>query len=32
MRMGEMERGIKIYDEEGEDMGVSKAAAKKAVI
>jgi len=31
MRMGEMERGIKIYDEEGEEMGISKASAKKAV-
>jgi hypothetical protein len=32
MRMGEMSRGIKIYDEEGECMGVSKVSARKAVI
>ena len=32
MRMGEMNRGIKIYDEQGECMGVSKECAKKAVI
>jgi hypothetical protein len=24
MRMGEMNRGIKVYDEEGEYMGISK--------
>lgn len=32
MRMGEMEKGIKITDKEGEDMGISKVCAKKAVI
>jgi hypothetical protein len=32
MRMGEMSRGIKIYDEEGEYMGISKESARKAVI
>lgn len=32
MRMGEMSRGIKIYDEEEEYMGISKNAAKTAVI
>jgi hypothetical protein len=32
MRMGEMSRGIKIYDEEGEYMGISKKCAEKAVI
>lgn len=31
MRMGEMEKGIKIYDEDGNERGVSKACAKKAV-
>lgn len=32
MRMGEMKKGIKITDEAGEDMGISKVCAKKAVI
>ena len=32
MRMGEMERGIKIYDEQGEYMGISKDCARKAVL
>ncbi len=32
MRMGEMERGISIYDEQGECLGVSKECAKKAVL
>lgn len=32
MRMGEMNRGIKIYDEEGECMGISKECARKAVL
>ncbi len=32
MRIGEMNQGIKIYDEEGECMGVSKLSAKKAVL
>lgn len=31
MRMGEMNRGIKVYDESNEEMGVSKVVAKKAV-
>jgi hypothetical protein len=31
MRMGEMDKGIKIYDEDGNEIGVSKACAKKAV-
>jgi tricarboxylate carrier len=32
MRMGEMKRGITITDENGEDMGISKKSAEKAVI
>jgi hypothetical protein len=32
MRMGEMNRGIKVYDETNEEMGVSKVCAKKAVL
>lgn len=32
MRMGEMSRGIKIQDESGEEMGISKKSAEKAVI
>ena len=32
MRMGEMSRGIKIQDEHGEEMGISKKSAEKAVI
>lgn len=33
MRMGEMEKGIIVYDEEtGEEMGISKVAARKAVL
>lgn len=32
MRMGEMDKGIKVTDEAGEDMGISKLAAKTAVI
>jgi hypothetical protein len=33
MRIGEMNRGIKIYDiESGEEMGISKVCAKTAVI
>ena len=31
MRKGELEKGIKIQDESGEDMGVSKICASKAV-
>ena len=30
--MGEIKRGIKIYDEVGEEMGVSKESARKAVL
>lgn len=32
MRMGEMKRGIKIYDENNEEMGISKKCAEKAVV
>jgi len=32
MRMGEMSRGIKIQDEFGEEMGISKKCAEKAVL
>lgn len=32
MRMGEMDKGIKIFDENGECMGVSKDCARKAVL
>lgn len=32
MRMGEMNKGIKVYDEHNEDMGISKVCAKKAVL
>ncbi len=32
MRMGEMKRGIKIQDEEGNEMGISKKSAEKAVM
>lgn len=32
MRMGEMEKGIKIYDEHEEEMGISKVCAKSAVV
>lgn len=32
MRMGEIKTGIKIFDEEGECMGISKESARKAVI
>jgi len=32
MRMGEMKRGIKIQDEEGNVMGISKKSAEKAVM
>jgi hypothetical protein len=32
MRMGEMSRGIKIQDEFGEDMGISKKSAEVAVL
>ena len=32
MRMGEMQRGIKIQDQYGEEMGVSKKSAEKAVL
>ena len=32
MRMGEMSRGIKIQDESGEEMGISKKSAEKAVM
>ena len=32
MRMGEIKRGIKVYDEEGEEMGISKVSANKAVL
>jgi hypothetical protein len=31
MRMGEMDKGIKICDEEGNDIGISKNCAKVAV-
>jgi len=31
MRMGELNRGIKVYDENNEEMGVSKVCASKAV-
>ena len=31
MRRSEMERGIKIYDKDGREMGISKKCAKKAV-
>jgi hypothetical protein len=32
MRMGEMSRGIKIQDENGEEMGISKKCAEVAVL
>lgn len=33
MRMGEMDKGIKIYDEiSGEEMGISKECARAAVL
>lgn len=32
MRMGEIKRGIKIYDEQGECMGISKESARRAVL
>jgi hypothetical protein len=32
MRMSEMEKGIKVYDEYNEEMGISKVCAKKAVL
>lgn len=32
MRMGEMKRGIKIQDIHGEEMGISKKSAEKAVV
>ncbi len=32
MRMGEMSRGIKIQDEDGNEMGISKKSAEKAVM
>lgn len=32
MRMSEMEKGIKVFDEEGTERGISQIAAKKAVI
>ena len=33
MRMGEMDKGIKVFDDEtGEDMGISKVAAREAVL
>jgi hypothetical protein len=32
MRMGEIKKGIKIFDEEGEYMGISKESARKAVL
>lgn len=31
MRMGELDKGIKVFDETGEDMGVSKVCAHTAV-
>lgn len=31
MRMGELNTGIKIYDEEGNEIGISQVCAKKAV-
>ncbi len=32
MRMGEMKRGIKIQDESGEEIGISKKCAEVAVL
>lgn len=32
MRMSEMQKGIKIFDKSGEEMGISQITAKKAVI
>ena len=32
MRMGEMERGIKVFDADGESVGVSKECARRAVL
>jgi hypothetical protein len=32
MRMGEMKRGIKIFDEMGDEIGISKVTAKSAVL
>ena len=31
MRMGELNKGIKVFDEHNEDMGISKVCASKAV-
>jgi hypothetical protein len=31
MRMGELDKGIKVFDENNEEMGISKVCAKKAV-
>ena len=31
MRMGEIDKGIKVYDEEGRECGISKVCAKTAV-
>ena len=32
MRMGEMRKGIKVVDKDGNDMGISQICAEKAVI
>jgi hypothetical protein len=32
MRRGEMDRGIKIYDKDGNEVGISKICAKSAVL
>ena len=32
MRMGEMRRGIKVFDELGDEIGISKVCAKEAVV
>mmetsp|Transcript_42982 Transcript_42982/g.41349 ORF Transcript_42982/g.41349 Transcript_42982/m.41349 type:complete len:106 (+) Transcript_42982:455-772(+) len=32
MRMGELDKGITVFDENMEEMGVSKKAARKAVL
>ncbi len=32
MRMSEIKRGIKVYDIDGEEMGVSKESARRAVL
>ena len=32
MRMSEMNKGVKIYDELGDEIGISKVTAKQAVM